>query len=60
MVKVSASIVADLGFDSHLCRDFSGLSYTSDLKIGTPVDTLSNTWHYRVSPGTGWPGVSVL
>ena len=27
----------DLGFESHLRRDFSGLSHTSDLTIGTPV-----------------------
>ena len=39
---------------------FSGSSHTSDLKIGTPVDTLPDAWRYRVSTGTGWPGVSIL
>ena len=39
---------------------FSGLSYTSDLKIGTPVAILPGAWCYRVSTGTGWPGVSIL
>ena len=39
---------------------FSGSSHTSDLKIGFPVATLPGTWHYRVSVGTGRPGVSVL
>ena len=39
---------------------FSGSSHTSDLKIGTPVATLSGAWRYKVSTGTGWPGVSIL
>ena len=39
---------------------FSGSSHTSDLKIGTPVATLPGTWRYRVSTGTGRPGVSIL
>ena len=39
---------------------FPGSSPTSDLKIGTPVPTLSGAWHYRVSAGTGWPCVSIL
>ena len=39
---------------------FSGSSHTSDSKIGTPVATLPGAWHYRVSTGTGWPGVSIL
>ena len=34
---------------------FSGLSHTSDLKIGTPVATLLGAWHCRVSAGTGRP-----
>ena len=38
---------------------FSGSSHTSDLKIGTPVATLPGAWRYRVSAGTGQPGVSV-
>ena len=32
--------VADPGLDSHLCWDFSGLSHSSDLEIGTPAVTL--------------------
>ena len=39
---------------------FSGSSHTSDLKIGTPVATLPGAWRYRVSTGTGRPGVSML
>ena len=39
---------------------FSGSSHISDLKIGTPVATLPGTWRYRVSAGTGRPGVSIL
>ena len=39
---------------------FSGSSHTSDSKIGTPVATLPGAWHYRVSTGTGQPGVSIL
>ena len=41
VVKVSASRMADLGFDSRLQWDFSGSSHTSDLKSGTPVAALS-------------------
>ena len=55
VVKASAWRVDDPGF-----RIFSRLSHTSDLKIGTQVATLSGTWHYRVSAGTGQPGVSIL
>ena len=39
---------------------FLGSSHTSDLKIGTPVTTLPGAWCYRVSAGTGRPGVSIL
>ena len=39
---------------------FPGSSHTSDLKIGTPVAALPGAWRYRVSAGTGWPGVSIL
>ena len=57
VVKASTSRAADLGFDF---RDFSGSSHTSDLTIGTPMATLPGTWCFRVSAGTGWPGVSIL
>ena len=39
---------------------FSGSSHTSDLNIGTPVATLPDAWRYRVSAGTGRPGVNIL
>ena len=39
---------------------FSGSSHTSDLKIGTPVAALPGAWRYKVSTGTGRPGVSIL
>ena len=39
---------------------FPRSSHTSDLIIGTPVATLPGAWRYRVSAGTGWPGVSIL
>ena len=58
VVKVSALIVTDPGFDSCLgCGDFSVSSHTSDLKIGTQVATLPSVIG---SAGTGWPGVSIL
>ena len=60
VVKASASRAEDPGFESHLRRDFSGSYHTSDFKIGTPVATLPGAWRYRVSAGTGWPGVSTL
>ena len=47
---------------SNLACDgiFFGSNHTSDSKIDTPVATLLGTWHYRVSAGTGQPGVSIL
>ena len=60
VVKASASGAEDLGFESRLRRDFSGSSHTSGFKIGTPVATLPGAWHYRVSAGTGRPGISIL
>ena len=60
MVKASASGEEDPGFESRLQQDFSGSSHTSDLKIGTPVATLPGAWCYRLSSGTGGPGVSIL
>ena len=32
---------------------FSGLSHTSDLKIGIPVATLPGAWRCRANAGTG-------
>ena len=60
VVKASASGTEDPGFESRLRLDFSGSSHTSDFKIGTPVATLPGVWHYRLSAGTGRPGVSIL
>ena len=60
VVKASASRVEDPGFKSRLRQDFLGSSHTGDLKIGTPVATLPGAWCYRVSAGTGWPGVGIL
>ena len=48
------------GSNSACAGIFSGSSHTSDLEIGTPVANLPGTLHYRVSAGTGWPGVSIL
>ena len=39
---------------------FSGSSHTSDFKLDTPAATLTGAWRYRVSTGTGRPGVSIL
>ena len=60
VVKASASRAEDWAFESRLRRDFSGSSRTSDLNIGAPVATLPGAWRYRVSTGTGRPGVSIL
>ena len=60
VVKASASRAEGPGFESRLRPDFSRSSHTSDLKIGTPVATLPGAWRYRVSTGTGRPGVSIL
>ena len=38
---------------------FPGSSHTSDVKNGTPVATLPGARRYRVSAGTGWPGVGI-
>ena len=48
------------GSNPACARIFSGSSHTSDSKIGTPVATLPGAWRYRVSTGTGQPGVSIL
>ena len=61
VVKAPAARAEDLGFDSHLRHgDFSGSSHTSGFRIGTPVTTLPGAWRYRVSGGTGWPGIGML
>ena len=60
VVKASASRAEDYGFESRLRRDFFGVGSHQCLKIGTPVATLPGAWRYRVSTGTGQPGVSIL
>ena len=60
VVKASASRAEDPGFESRLRWDFSGSSHTGDFKIDTPVATLPGAWRYRVSAGTGRPGVNIL
>ena len=60
VVKVSASGAEDPGFESSMRRYFFGSSHTTDLKLGTSVATLPAAWHYRVSAGTGRPGVSIV
>ena len=60
VVKASASRAEDPGSNPACDGIFSGLSHTSDLKIGTPVATLPGAWRYRVSTGTGRPGVNIL
>ena len=60
VVKASAPKAEGPEFESRLRLDFSGSSHTSDLKIGTLVATLPGAWRYRVSAGTGRPGVSIL
>ena len=59
VLKVPASGAEDPGFKSRLRRDFSESSHTSDFKIGTPVAALPDACRYRVSAGTGRPGVSI-
>ena len=60
VVKASASRAEDHWFEFRLRRDLFGSSHPSDIKIGTPVATLPGAWRYRVSAGTGRPGVSML
>ena len=60
VVEMFTLIAEDLGFESCLRQDFSRWNHTSDLKSGTPVAILLGAWCYRISAGTGQPGVSVL
>ena len=61
VIKGSASGAEDPGFESHLhCGSFWAESYQWYKKIGTAVVTLPGTSHYRVSAGTGQPGISIL
>ena len=60
VVKASASRAKVPGSNPASAGIFSGSSHTSDSKIGTPVATPPGAWRYRVSAGTGRPGVSIL
>ena len=60
VVKASASGEQDPGSNPACAEIFPGSSHISDLKIGTPVATLPGAWRYRVSAGTGRPGVNIL
>ena len=60
VVKASTSGAEGPEFESRLRREFSGSSPTSDLELDTPVATLPGAWYFRVSAGTGRPGVSIL
>ena len=60
MLKAPASRAEDPRFESRMCRDFSGVELYQWFNIGTPVATLPGAWRYRVSDGTGRPGVSIL
>ena len=51
---------AEFASSENCAGIFLGSSHTSDFKIGTPVATLPGAWLYRVSAGTGRPGVSIL
>ena len=61
--KASTSRAEDPGFESRLRRDFFGVESYQWLKnwhsSGYP-GTLPGAWRYRVSTGTGRPGVSIL
>ena len=49
-----------LGLNRACGGIFGESSHASDLKFGIPVATLPGVWCYRVSAGTGRPGVSIL
>ena len=63
VVNASTSRAEDPGFESPLTTGFfsPGRFIPRTLKsIGTLVATLPGSWCYRVSAGTGRPGVSIL
>ena len=55
VVKAPSSRATHLGLITTLVGLFP-LTW----KLVTPVTTLPGTRHYRVCPGTGWPGVRIL
>ena len=58
--KASASKTEDPGFESRLRRDFFGVESHQLLKNRHSSGSLPGAWSYRVSAGTGRPGVSIL
>ena len=51
-------------FEREFSRFFRGVCLGvhhchQELKIGTPLTALPGAWRYRVSTGTGSPGVSI-
>ena len=60
VVKAFASRAEDPRLESRLRRDFAQSSHTNYFKLGTPVAILPAAWSYRISAGTGRPGVSIL
>ena len=61
VVKASVSRAADRGSIPAFGVDFFPRStHTSDVKTYHSVETLPGVWRYRLSVGTGWPGVSIL
>ena len=60
VVKVSASKAEDPGFKSCLCQDLSGVESYQSHKNWHSSDYPASVWHYRVSTGTVWSGVSIL
>ena len=57
---MTASLALWYGVRLESGRSRVRIPLASDLKIGTPVATLRGAWLYRVSTGTGRPGVSIL
>ena len=60
VVKASASRAEGPGFESRLRRDFFGVESYQSLKHWYSSGYPAGAWYYRVSAGTGWPGVSIL
>ena len=60
VVKASASRVEDPWFESRLRWDFFRVDSYLWLRNWNSSGYLPGAWHYRVSTGTGQPGVSIL
>ena len=60
VVKASALRAEGPGFQSHLRLDFFGVESYQWLQSWHSSGYPARPWRYRVSTGTGWPGVSIL